>query len=66
MHLGRSLKVALARSNMKQSELARKLGLSHRWVNKVANQEGGSVQTIDMLAKAFDMPASEFIRLGED
>lgn len=66
MHLGRSLKVALARANMNQTQLAAKLCLSPRWVNKIANQPGGSMQTIQLLADAFGMKPSDFIKLGED
>lgn len=66
MHLGRSLKVALARANMNQTQLAAKLDLSPRWVNKIANQPGGSMQTIQLLADAFGMKPSDFIKLGED
>ena len=66
MHLGRSLKVALARANMNQTQLAAKLRLSPRWVNKIANQPGGSMQTIQLLADAFSMKPSDFIKLGED
>lgn len=66
MNLGKSLKVALAKKGINQSVLARDNGWHLRWVNKLANQEGGTVQNINQLSQALGMKASEFVALGED
>lgn len=66
MNVGRSIKVALAKRDMSQRQLAERLKHSERWVNQLANSERANSQTIDMLAGAFDMKASEFVALGED
>lgn len=66
MNIGKSIKVALAQRNMKQNQLADRLGKSARWINLLANSKGASTETITMLAAAFDMKASEFVALGEE
>lgn len=65
MNLGKSLKVALAKNAMTQSDLARAQSWSLRTINKLANREGGSVGDINKLSKALGMKASEFVALGE-
>lgn len=66
MNIGKSLKVALAQRDMKQNQLAAKLKKTPRWINDLANNETASSATIQMLAGAFDMKASDFVALGED
>ena len=66
MNLGKSLKVALAKNSMTQSDLARAQSWSLRTINKLANREGGSVSDMNKLSKALGMKASEFVALGED
>lgn len=66
MNIGKSIKVALAQRDMKQNQLAERLGKSARWINLLANSRGASTETISMLASAFGMKASEFVALGEE
>lgn len=66
MNLGKSLKVALARKGITQSELARQNNWPLRTVNKLANRAGGTVENINQLSQALGMKASEFVALGED
>ena len=66
MNLGKSLKVALARCGMNQSQLARQMGVPLRTINKLANKPGGTVGNITSLAGALGLKASEFVALGED
>lgn len=66
MNLGKSLKVALAKQNLTQSELARNNNWPLRTINKLANREGGTVSKINELSAALGMKASEFVALGED
>lgn len=66
MDLGKSLKVALARKGMNQSQLARQMGTPLRTINKLANKPGGTVENINTLSDALGMKASDFVALGED
>lgn len=66
MNVGKSLKVALARSGISQVELARRMGLTHTWVSALANKPEASTATIKSLSIQFDMKVSEFVALGED
>lgn len=66
MNIGKSLKLALVKRNMKQADLARKLGKSSRWINMLANSPTASSSSIEMLASEFGMKASEFVALGEE
>lgn len=65
MNIGKSLKIALAQRELKQPWLATKLGLTRQQVSNIANTEHASGTTIDKVAKAFNMEASEFVALGE-
>lgn len=66
MNVGKSIKVALAQKCMSQSELAKRMGLTHTWVSALANKPKASTATIEALAAQFDMKVSDFVRLGED
>lgn len=66
MNIGKSIKIALAMRDMKQNQLAEKLDKTPRWINQLANSGSASTATIEMLAGAFDMKASEFVALGEE
>ena len=50
---------------MTQQELAEKLGISLRRVNKIANSTYANTETVERLSGVFDIKASEFIALGE-
>jgi transcriptional regulator with XRE-family HTH domain len=66
MNVGKSIKVALAQKGMSQATLAKRMGLTHTWVSALANKPKASTATVEALAAQFDMPVSEFIKLGED
>lgn len=66
MNVGRSLKMALAKKGMKQSELASKLKHTRQWISRLANSNNASMATIEAVSSALDMKASEFLALGED
>lgn len=66
MNVGKSLKIALVKQGISQTDLAKKMGVHIQWVNKLANNESASQATIVGLAEALDMKVSEFIALGED
>lgn len=66
MNVGKSIRIALAMKGMKQKDLAEKLGIRAPSLSQLASQKSCTGDTISKLADAFDMPASEFIALGED
>jgi len=66
MNVGKCIKIALAKRDINQTQLAGKLGCTQVWVNRLANSRTASMTTVETLAKAFDMQVSEFIALGED
>ena len=66
MNVGKSIKVALAKKDMSQAALAKKMGLTHTWVSALANKPKASTATIEALALQFDMKVSEFLALGEE
>lgn len=66
MHVGRSVKVALAKQNRSQQWLADKLGISRTRTSTIANSEDAGSPLLRRLADAFNMSVSEFIALGED
>jgi transcriptional regulator with XRE-family HTH domain len=66
MNLGKALKVALAMRGLNQSQLARQEGWNLRSLNKLANNQNGTVNNINKLSAALGMTPSEFVKLGED
>lgn len=66
MNVGKSLKMALAKRDMTQTQLALKLNTTRVWISRLANSQSASGPTIEQLAVALDMKVSEFIGLGED
>lgn len=66
MNIGNSLKVALIKKGISQTQLAKQMGVHTQWINKLANSETASQGTIVSLATALDMKTSEFVALGEE
>lgn len=66
MNLGKSIKVALAKAGMSQRQLADKMGLSTRFITKLANSKTANLSTVEKIGAALGMRASELIALGED
>lgn len=66
MNVGKSLKMALAKRDMNQIQLAEKMKCTQVWINRLANSESASMGTVTHLAEALDMKVSEFIALSED
>jgi len=66
MDIGKSIRIALAERNERQTWLAKQMGCSRGYVNRLSN--GGVVpggKTIETIADIFGMSVSEFIALGE-
>lgn len=66
MNIGRSIKVALAKRDMKQIDLAKSMGCSVAYISKICRSKESGIGTIQKLADFFGMQVSEFIALGED
>jgi len=65
MNIGRSIKIALAKSDRNCSWLAGELGVSKQQVSKWNNSVYVGGESIRKLASAFGMRVSTFIALGE-
>lgn len=66
MDIGKSIRIALADRNERQTWLAKEMNCSRGYVNRLANGvtvPGG--KTIESIAVIFGMTASEFVALGE-
>lgn len=66
MNVGKSIKVALVKKEMSQQDLAEKLNVSKPYVSQLAGKAHAGMGTVVLLADAFDMKVSEFVKLGED
>lgn len=66
MNVGKSIRVALAKKGMSQKQLAEQLGMRQTSLSQLAAQTSCTGATLEKLAGAFDMKASEFVALGED
>ncbi|MNR49443.1 Helix-turn-helix domain protein [compost metagenome] len=66
MNIRKSTLIALAKKDMRQADLAKKLGIASNTLSEIIGKETCSGQTLQKLADAFEMPVSEFIKLGED
>ena len=65
MNIGKSIKIALAQRELTQVWLANELNTSSQNITNYVSKPNLNGTTIDKLAKAFNMPSSEFIALGE-
>lgn len=66
MNIGKSIRKALIDHDMRQNQLAAKMGVGVRWMSRMANSRTTSMQTVEALAAQFDMKVSDFVALGED
>jgi len=66
MNLGKAIKVALAKNDIRQNELAARLGVSDKYISRVCNQENVGMNTIRKIADELDMKVSELVALGEE
>lgn len=65
MNLGKSLKIAIAKSEMKQKDLAELLGTSPQQVSNWVSSGSIKQSSIVDICTALNMPVSEFVKLGE-
>ena len=65
MNIGRSIRVALAQRDMRQSELAEHMGVSRQYVSRMCRSEHVSMAAARRIASELGLKLSEFIALGE-
>lgn len=65
MNIGKSIRKALIDHDMRQNQLAEKMGVGVRWMSRMCNSRTASMQTVEALAAQFGMSVSDFIKLGE-
>jgi|TARA_R110000851_G_scaffold135594_3_gene271078 transcriptional regulator with XRE-family HTH domain len=66
MDIGKSIRVACAMRDMTQESVSKQSNISESTISKLVNGKSACKQaTLELLAKTFDMAASEFIALGE-
>lgn len=66
MNVGKSLKIALTKRGMNQTQLAGQLKCTVVWVNRIANSRSVSMATVESLCAVLNMKVSEFLALGEE
>ena len=66
MDIGKSIRIALAKANKRQQWLADEIGITRQMMCLAKQNKYATGQRIEALAKAFNMSASEFVKLGED
>ena len=66
LNIKKSIKLSLAINDMNQRDLAEKTGMSEGAISRLTRGNNGVTQySLMKIAKAFDIPVSEFVALGE-
>ena len=65
MNIAKSIEISLINKGLKKKDLAAGLGVSNTTIAKLCNTASCSSKNLDALSKFFELPASEFIKLGE-
>ena len=65
MNLKRSIAINLAKNDLTQQELARKIGVTQAQISGLVVRGTCTTNTLERLAAAFNMTVSEFIAVGE-
>lgn len=66
MNLRKSVMVAMAQRDMKQKDVADKIGISQGSMSQLMGQVSCTGATLVKLASAFGLKVSEFVALGEE
>lgn len=66
MNVGKSIKHALVKRGLNQTQLAAQMNCTRVWINQLANSRSASMSTVEQLAAALDMKVSDFLALGEE
>lgn len=65
MNIGNSIRIAMVKCGMRQQDVAKKVGVTRTYISGLCNGRKPSQDLIVKLADCFNMPVSEFIKLGE-
>ena len=65
MNLKRSIAINLAKNDLTQQELARKIGVTQAQISGLVVRGTCTTNTLERLATAFNLTVSEFIAVGE-
>ncbi len=66
MNIGTSVRVGLAKTNIKGKDLATEMGTSPSYISAICNNHKvPSMERVEFLANYFKVKASEFISWGE-
>lgn len=66
MHIGKSIRVAMAMRGLRRSQVAEGLKVTGPTVSTMLSRATCSGQTLQALSDLFQMKVSEFVALGED
>jgi len=66
VNLKQSIKMGLAKRQMRQGDLATQIGMRASSLSASAQRNSCSIQVLERIAAALDMKVSEFVALGED
>lgn len=66
MNIKRSVRIALAKKDMTQAEMAKIVGVTPATLSLIINREEIPTGRLEQFATAFEMSVSDFIKLGED
>ena len=65
VNIGKSTRLCLAEVNEGTGWLSKQMGISRTYASSIANSELVMLHQVVKLAKVFNMPVSDFIKLGE-
>lgn len=65
MNTGKSLAIAIATKQIKKSEFAREMRITSQYVCYLLSKESWSASMLKRASDYFEMPVSDFIKLGE-
>lgn len=66
MNVGKSVRVAMAKRDIKPKELAERMSASRQYISQLMKADAVGTGTLNRLCEVFGMKASEFLALGED
>lgn len=66
VNIKKAIKVAIAMRGISQRDLATAAGLSEASISSIVSRGAPSLKTVERLAKALGMKASELIKFGEE
>lgn len=66
MNIKKSINVACAQRGWSKKQLAEKMQVTRQRISNIGQQKSPRHETVEKLANAFGLKASEFIALGED